>query len=276
MKAIIPLAGLGTRMLPASKGISKEMLTMVDRPMIQHILDECIEAGIKEVTMVISRDKEIIQKYFRRDHSLENILHKKGKYHLEDALRHVCPETINLTYIYQDRPLGLGHAILCGMNQIEKGPVVVLLPDVLTESSEILKKMIQRYEKSKQSQILVQPVPWDKVSSYGIVAADHNNIINKMVEKPSLEEAPSNLSIVGRYILTDTIWDLLKKVQPGKDEEIQLTDALKELIQLEPVELFSCENGSHDCGQIDGYIKTFIKKALEDPKIKTYVQNELI
>ncbi|EGQ9284317.1 UTP--glucose-1-phosphate uridylyltransferase [Vibrio parahaemolyticus] len=288
MKAIIPAAGLGTRMLPATKSIPKEMLTVVDRPLIQHIIDEIADAEINEVILVSHQSKTAIEKYFVTDQHLAGSLEAANKNALLDEIKNIAPEEMAISIVYQDKPLGLGHAISCAKQEAGDDDIAVILPDVLIDKNNCaekpvnLKEMVRSFRKHNTNQILVEQVPEELVSNYGIVDIQQNDIgagesarISNIVEKPDRENAPSNLAVVGRYVLSKSIWQLLENVQPGAGGEIQLTDAIDALKEHEPVDAYNIEGASHDCGSKLGLIKANIHFSLQDPKFKTDVNDYL-
>lgn len=275
MKAVIPVAGFGTRMLPATKAIPKEMLTVVDKPLIQYIVEECVVAGIKDIILVNHSFKTAIVNHFNTSFELENMLESKGKYDVLKDLRDICPSNVNLIQVYQPIANGLGQAILCAQPVIGNNPFVVLLPDVIIDgyaanpAKNNLTKMLQSFRREHHSQIMVEQVPISEVSKYGIVDCGGHSVgagqtisIQNIVEKPTVDQAPSDLAVVGRYVLSAAIWPLLAKTTPGAGGEIQLTDAIAALIQRETVEAFVINGCSHDCGDKLGYIKTFIEYSL--------------
>ena len=280
MKVVIPVAGLGTRMLPATKAIPKEMLPLVDKPLIQYIVDECVAAGVKEIVLVTHASKNAIENHFDKSYELESTLEKRVKRQLLDEVQAICPKDVTIMHVRQGEAKGLGHAVLCAQPCIGNNPFAVVLPDVILDAytadpkTENLAAMIARYRTSFASQIMVAPVPDDEVNKYGI--ADCNGVdiapgesaqINAMVEKPELGEAPSNLAVVGRYVLSEKIWKLLAKTPAGAGDEIQLTDAIDMLIEQDTVEAFNMTGKSHDCGDKLGYMAAFVEYGLRDAKL---------
>jgi len=275
-KAVIPVAGLGTRMLPATKAIPKEMLPIVDKPMIQYIVNECVAAGIKEIVLVTHSSKNAIENHFDKSFELETTLEKRVKRQLLEEIQAICPKDVTILHVRQGEAKGLGHAVLKARPIIGNEPFVVVLPDVILDDSsanlktENLAAMLARYnEVGGYSQIMVEPVPMEQVSSYGVVdcaghdlAAGESKAMTAIVEKPPVEEAPSNLAVVGRYVLSEKIWDLLKLTRPGAGDEIQLTDAIAMLMEKETVEAFHMTGKSHDCGSKLGYMKANVEYAL--------------
>ncbi len=278
-KAVIPVAGLGTRMLPATKAIPKEMLPLVDKPLIQYIVNECIDAGIKEIVLVTHSSKNAIENHFDKSFELETTLEKKVKRELLKEIQTICPKEITIMHVRQGQAKGLGHAVATARPLIGNKPFIVVLPDVLIDEAscdlknENLAAMIKRFEETQTSQIMVEPVPPEQVSNYGVVDCGGKTVLpgssaamSKVVEKPNTEEAPSNLAVVGRYVLSPKIWDLLDSTAPGAGDEIQLTDAIASLIELETVEAFHMTGKSHDCGSKIGYMKAFVEYGIRHPE----------
>jgi UTP--glucose-1-phosphate uridylyltransferase len=280
-KAVIPVAGLGTRMLPATKAIPKEMLPVVDKPMIQYIVNECVSAGIKEIVLVTHSSKNAIENHFDKSFELETTLEQRVKRQLLDEIQAISPKDVTILHVRQGEAKGLGHAVLKAEPIIGKEPFVVVLPDVLLDdvsadlNTENLAAMLNRYtEVGGYSQIMVEPVPMEKVSSYGVVdcggeelVAGQSKTMTAIVEKPPVDQAPSNLAVVGRYVLSEKIWDLLKLTPPGAGDEIQLTDAIAMLMEKETVEAFHITGKSHDCGSKLGYMKANVEYGLRHPEL---------
>ncbi|EWS98587.1 UTP--glucose-1-phosphate uridylyltransferase [Pseudoalteromonas sp. SCSIO_11900] len=275
MKAVIPVAGLGTRMLPMTKAIPKEMLPLVDKPLIQYIVNECVAAGIKEIVLVTHSSKNAIENHFDTSFELEATLEKRVKRTLLDEVRSICPPDVTIMHVRQGEAKGLGHAILCAKPIVGDDDFVVVLPDVILDAytanqkTENLAAMIARFNQTQASQIMLEPVALEDVSKYGI--ADINGVeltsgesaaINAMVEKPDVDVAPSNLAVVGRYVLSKNIWPLLAKTHVGAGGEIQLTDAIDALIAQETVEAFHMSGRSHDCGDKLGYLKAIVEYSM--------------
>lgn len=280
MKAIIPVAGLGTRMLPATKAIPKEMLTLVDKPLIQYVVNECVAAGIKEIVLVTHSSKNAIENHFDTSFELETMLEKRVKRQLLEEVRSIVPKDVTIMHVRQGNAKGLGHAVLCGRPLVGDEPFAVILPDVLlaefsaNQKKENLAAMLKRFNQTKASQIMVSPVAPEVVSSYGIADCGGIEIppgesakINSIVEKPSVEEAPSNLAVVGRYVFSAATWDLLERTPIGVGDEIQLTDAIDMLIEKETVEAFHMTGISYDCGDKIGYMKAFVEYGLHHNKL---------
>jgi UTP--glucose-1-phosphate uridylyltransferase len=289
-KAVIPVAGLGTRMLPATKAIPKEMLPIVDKPMIQYIVDECVSAGIKEIVLVTHSSKNAIENHFDKSFELETTLENRVKRQLLDEIQAICPKGVTIMHVRQGEAKGLGHAVLKARPIIGDSPFVVVLPDVILDDAsadlktENLASMLARYNEVGYSQIMVEPVPMEMVSSYGVadcngdeLASGESKAMTAVVEKPSIDEAPSNLAVVGRYVLSEKIWDMLEFTPPGAGDEIQLTDAIASLMKLETVEAFHMTGKSHDCGSKLGYMKANVEYGLRHASLngdfKAYLQD---
>ncbi|NMP14976.1 UTP--glucose-1-phosphate uridylyltransferase GalU [Thalassotalea sp. Y01] len=279
-KAVIPVAGLGTRMLPATKAIPKEMLPVVDKPLIQYIVNECIAAGIKEIVLVTHSSKNAIENHFDKQFELETTLEKRVKRQLLDEVQSICPKGVTIMHVRQGEAKGLGHAVLKALPIVGNEPFAVVLPDVLIDDvasnpkTENLAAMLNRFNETGVSQIMVEPVAQELVSSYGVVdcggrsvAAGESCTMTQIVEKPAIEDAPSNLAVVGRYILSSNIWQLLEMTPPGAGDEIQLTDAIATLMKLENVEAFHMAGKSHDCGSKLGYMKANVEYGLRHPEL---------
>ena len=281
MKAVIPVAGLGTRMLPATKSIPKEMLPIVDRPLIQYIVEECAQAGVEEIILVTHSSKNSIADHFDTSFELENMLEQRIKNKLLEEVRSICPDNVKIVQVRQGHALGLGHAICCARPIIGDNPFIVLLPDVLLNSHycdpkhDNLSAMIKRFQKTERSQIMVEPVPMSQVQQYGVVDCEgvfcpQGNWapMRRIVEKPNPEDAPSNLSVVGRYVFSATIWELLDGLPAGVGGEIQLTDAIELLLKKEVAEAYTLVGKSHDCGNKLGYMKAFVEYGLHNSVLK--------
>ncbi|GEN36201.1 UTP--glucose-1-phosphate uridylyltransferase GalU [Aneurinibacillus danicus] len=281
-KAIIPAAGLGTRFLPATKAMPKEMLPIVDKPTIQYIVEEAIASGIEDIIIVTGKGKRAIEDHFDISFELEFNLKEKGKLSLLEEVQK-SSKMVDIHYIRQKEPKGLGHAIWCARKFIGDEPFAVLLGDDIVQADKpCLQQMIEIYNRYKASIIGVQSVPLEEVSRYGIVEKQELTqrlySITSLVEKPKREEAPSNLAIMGRYILTPKIFELLEKQTPGTGGEIQLTDALAELNRHEVIYAYEFEGKRYDVGEKLGFIKTTIEFALQHPEIRDglmeYLQRE--
>lgn len=270
-KAIIPAAGLGTRFLPATKAMPKEMLPIVDKPTIQYIVEEAINAGIEDILIVTGKGKRAIEDHFDNSFELEQNLLSKGKVDLLNEVQK--PSNVDIHYIRQKEPKGLGHAIWCARKFIGNEPFAVLLGDDIVQSeTPCLKQMIDQYDRFSSSMLGVQSVKPDEVSRYGIVDGKEISkqlyAINALVEKPAMEEAPSNLAIMGRYILTPRIFDILQNQTPGAGGEIQLTDAIATLNQFEAVYAYEFEGKRYDVGEKLGFIETTIEFTLQHEELK--------
>jgi len=281
MKAIIPVAGLGTRMLPATKAIPKEMLPIVDKPLIQYVVNEAIEAGIKEIVLVTHSSKNSIENHFDTSFELEATLEARVKRQLLDEVRAICPTDVTIMHIRQGEAKGLGHAIACARPCIGNNPFVVMLPDVLVDdaacdlSKDNLADMINNFRASSKSQVMVEAVPDSQVDKYGIADCDGASLkqgdaapMVAMVEKPALADAPSNQAVVGRYVLSAGLWDILEHTPAGAGGEIQLTDAIATLMKTETVEAYSMIGKSHDCGSKTGYMLANMEYGLRHPEVK--------
>lgn len=275
-KAILPVAGLGTRFLPASKAIPKEMVTVVDRPAIEYVVKEAVAAGIEQIILVTHSSKASIENYFDRNFELETILEQKNKFDLLKEITDILPAHISVVGVRQPQPLGLGHAVLCAKSIIGDDDFAVLLPDVLvkdTDERNDLSLMIERYTKSNAAQIMVEAVPDNLVDQYGIVnvaetpAEGESIIMHGIVEKPAIGTAPSNLSVVGRYVLPAKIMTLLEQTPKGAGNEIQLTDAIAMLQQSELVEAYRMKGRTFDCGSKIGYLKAVLHYGVDHPKL---------
>jgi len=268
-KAVFPVAGLGTRFLPATKTVPKEMLPVVDRPLIQYAVDEAIEAGCDTMVFVTNRYKHAVADYFDKAYELEQKLEKAGKSELLALIRDVLPRHVRAVFVTQTEALGLGHAVLCAKPVIGNEPFAVLLADDLiwNKGPGALSQMADCAERENASVIAVQDVPRDQTGSYGIVATesfhDRQGIISAIVEKPKPEVAPSNLAVVGRYVLSGRIFALLEKTKPGAGGEIQLTDAIAALLKEEKALAYRFEGRRFDCGSRIGLIEATIQYALD-------------
>jgi UTP--glucose-1-phosphate uridylyltransferase len=271
-KAIIPAAGLGTRFLPATKAMPKEMLPIVDKPTIQYIVEEAVESGIEDIIIVTGKGKRAIEDHFDHSFELEQNLLEKGKLDLLNEVRK-SSKIADIHYIRQKEARGLGHAIWCARKFIGNEPFAVLLGDDIVQAEKpCLKQMIEQYEQCGASIIGVQQVPDEEVSRYGIVAGervqDRLYRVNHLVEKPKREEAPSNVAIMGRYILSPDIFDILENQAPGAGGEIQLTDAIAELNRSETVYAYDFEGTRYDVGEKLGFIKTTLEFAMKREELR--------
>lgn len=275
-KAVLPVAGFGTRVLPATKTIPKEMLPVVDRPALQYVVDEAIEAGIEHFVFVTGRNKGAIEDYFDRAYELEYSLRQKGKTEIYDALDRNTPKAGSMSFVRQQSALGLGHAIWCARDVIGNDPFAILLPDVLVKSdSSCLAQMVDAYNTVGGNVIAVDAVPEERVSSYGVIAPKNSQQgsdsrlieMSGMVEKPAVSEAPSNLKITGRYILQPEIMDILRTQEAGAGGEIQLTDAMATLMKSQSFHAFQYEGQDYDCGSKYGYFEAILAYALDHDEI---------
>lgn len=278
-KAIIPAAGLGTRFLPATKAMPKEMLPIVDKPTIQYIVEEAIESGIEDIIIVTGKGKRAIEDHFDHSFELEESLFKSGKLELLKEVQK-SSNLVDIHYIRQKEPKGLGHAIWCARNFIGNEPFAVLLgDDIVSATYPCLKQLIDQYNSHNASIIGVQNVTWEEVSRYGIVDSiainDRLYSIKNLIEKPTKKDAPSNLAVMGRYILTPKIFEILDNQKPGAGGEIQLTDAIAQLTESEDVYAYNFEGIRYDVGEKMGFIKTTIEFALQHDELKDHVLDYL-
>ncbi|PSL12930.1 UDP-glucose pyrophosphorylase [Marinobacterium halophilum] len=282
-KVIIPVAGLGTRVLPASKAIPKEMLSVVDKPVIQHVVEEAAAAGFTQIILVTRSGKSALEDHFDRNAELEHVLESKGKSALLAAVRNTLPAGVQLISVRQDEAKGLGHAVLCAAQLIGDEDFAVMLPDMLIDgTSEAcdLQNMVAAYHRNRTGQIMVEAVPEDQVERYGIVdcgsecpASGQSAAMTAVVEKPALADAPSNLAIVGRYILPARIMELLKNTPPGAGNEIQLTDAIEALLnEGGKLEAFTMAGDLYDCGNKAGLLQANIAFGLKHPETAAELQ----
>lgn len=280
MKAIIPVAGLGTRMLPATKAIPKEMLPIVDKPLIQYVVNEAIAAGIKEIVLVTHSSKNSIENHFDTSFELEATLETRVKRQLLEEVQAICPKDVTIMHVRQGQAKGLGHAISCARPLVGNSPFAVILPDVLIDDTasdltkDNLTDMVNRFRATGKSQVMVEPVPLEQVSSYGVADCNGVEVLSgssvamcSMVEKPELGVAPSNQAVVGRYVLPENIWDILENTPPGAGGEIQLTDAIKELMHTTTVEAYGIVGKSHDCGSKQGYMNAILEYGLRHGEV---------
>ncbi|MDO7361442.1 MULTISPECIES: UTP--glucose-1-phosphate uridylyltransferase GalU [Acinetobacter] len=275
-KAVLPVAGLGTRFLPASKSIPKEMVTVVDRPAIEYVVREAVEAGIEQIILVTHSSKASIENYFDRNFELETTLEQKKKFDLLAEITQIVPPHVSVVSVRQPQPLGLGHAVLCAKSIVGQDDFAVLLPDVLVKDDSgrnDLTRMIARYDASQAAQIMVEAVPDNLVDQYGIVDVAHSPnegesiAMQGIVEKPAVGSAPSNLSVVGRYILPAKIMHLLENTPKGAGNEIQLTDAIAMLQETDIVEAYRMQGQTFDCGSKLGYLKAVLHYGIQHPKL---------
>jgi UTP--glucose-1-phosphate uridylyltransferase len=281
-KAIFPVAGLGTRFLPATKAMPKEMLPVVDRPLIQHVVDEARQAGIEHFIFVTGRNKSVIEDHFDRQFELELTLSERGKKSELAGLTDDLPTPGSTSFTRQQSPLGLGHAVWCARELVGNEPFALLLPDVLVQHSRgCLAQMIDAAQEldNKANILAVEEVPADRIHMYGVVGVGASKgkafSITKMVEKPKATEAPSNLTITGRYILQPEIFELLEKQSAGTGGEIQLTDAMVQLARTQPFYGLKFAGRSFDCGSKIGFLSANVAYALERPDIAPALRSEL-
>ena len=272
-KAIIPAAGLGTRFLPATKAQPKEMLPIVDKPTIQYIVEEAIASGIEEILIITGRNKKSIEDHFDKSVELEMELEKHNKNELLELVQDIS-EMVDIHYIRQKEPRGLGHAIRCAKTFVGDEPFAILLGDDIVYNPEkpCLKQLMDCYNEYKTSILGVQTVPEEDVNKYGIVDGiqieDRVSKVKGLIEKPSIEEAPSNIAILGRYIVTPRIFDILDNTAPGKGNEIQLTDALLQLLKEEAMYAYNFEGRRYDVGDKLGYLQATVEYALRKPELR--------
>ncbi len=273
-KAVFPVAGLGTRFLPATKANPKEMLPVVDKPLIQYAAEEAEAAGITELIFVTGRSKNSIIDHFDKAYELEAELEKKNKQQMLEIVQNILPPDISCIYIRQAEPLGLGHAILCAKPVIGNEPFAILLADDLIDGGKrgCLSQMVDVYDRHNNGVIAVERVPQADTEKYGIVEVqnidDKLSRIKSIVEKPDPADAPSNLAVVGRYILPPAIMDILEKTGKGAGGEIQLTDAIAELLKKKEVQAWEFEGTRYDCGSKLGYLQATVEFALKHPELK--------
>jgi UTP--glucose-1-phosphate uridylyltransferase len=277
LKAVFPVAGLGTRFLPATKSIPKEIMTLVDRPLIQYAIDEARAAGIKEFIFVTSRGKSALEDYFDHSPELENNLRKGGKEDLLEILRETNMDSGAIAYVRQNRPQGLGHAVWCARRLIGNEPFAVLLPDdVIAAQKPCLQQMVEAYEQTGGNMVAAMEVPPAKTKSYGVldIAEDMGTIVRAkgMVEKPKAEEAPSNLAVIGRYILTPRIMQHLNRKKEGVGGEIQLTDAIAAEVNRSGVYGFRFRGQRYDCGSKAGFLQATVAFGLARPDLRDEFQ----
>lgn len=283
-KAVFPVAGMGTRFLPATKAAPKEMMAVVDKPLIQYAVEEAIEAGITEMIFVIGRSKGAIVDHFDKAYELEAELERRGKAELLKIAQDVVPKGISFTYIRQQEALGLGHAVLTAAHLVGNEPFAVILADDLINSKKAgngaTKQMVELYEFYHSSVIAVQHVPKESISAYGVVEgkahSDTTVLLKNIVEKPKPEDAPSELGVVGRYILSPHIFQHLRDLEPGAGGEYQLTDAIGTLLKVEQVLAHKFEGTRYDCGSKMGLLKASIELGMEHPEIGSEVVDYLV
>lgn len=272
-KAIFPVAGLGTRFLPATKANPKEMLPIVDKPLIQYAVEEAVDAGITELIFVTSSSKRAIEDHFDSNFELEMTLQDRGKQELLEIVKSILPDGISCAYIRQKSPQGLGHAVWCAKQLIMNEPFAVLLADDLIDGGKqsCLKQMVDEFAARQSSIIAVQKINQSESNKYGVVDVGGANspvaVLNGIIEKPAPKDAPSNLGVVGRYILTPPIFNILEQTRQGSGGEIQLTDAIAKLLTQEPVYAYQFKGKRYDCGTKLGYLEATIAYALKHPEL---------
>ncbi len=283
-KAVFPVAGLGTRFLPATKANPKEMLPIVDKPLIQYAAEEAERAGVEELIFVTSSSKRAIEDHFDKNYELESELEKKGKDDLLEIVRNVVPPNITCVYVRQAEALGLGHAVLCAKPVVGNEPFAVILADdlIYTDENCVLGQMISAFDEHNCSILGVEEVPQDETDKYGIVDPEESDgritHVKNIVEKPAPADARSNLAVVGRYILTPAIFSHLENIPRGAGGEIQLTDAIEKLLHDEQVLAYRFEGRRYDCGSKLGYLQATVEYALKLPELRVdflvYLENE--
>jgi UTP--glucose-1-phosphate uridylyltransferase len=272
-KAVFPVAGLGTRFLPATKANPKEMMPIVDKPLIQYAVEEAVAAGITELIFVTSSSKRAIEDHFDSNYELESSLLERGKMDLLEIVRDILPEGVSCAYIRQKFPLGLGHAVLCAKPLVMNEPFAVLLADDLIDGGNqpCLKQMVEVFDQSQSSVIAVEKIARSETKKYGIVDVEASKtliaLIRNIIEKPHPDQAPSNLGVVGRYILTPRIFDLLATTSHGSGGEIQLTDGIAALLLEESVYALQFKGKRYDCGNKLGYLEATLAYALKHPEL---------
>ena len=274
-KAVFPVAGLGTRFLPATKASPKEMLPIVDKPLIQYAVEEAYAAGVRHMVFVTGRSKRAIEDHFDKAYELESELKAAGKHELLKVVEAVAPDDMDCTYVRQHRSLGLGHAVLCAAHIVGEQPFAVLLADDLMVGppggQPVLAHMADAFESLGRSVLAVQEVPEDQVRRYGIVAGaaagERLSSIERIVEKPAPEAAPSRMGVAGRYILTPRIFDEIRNQPPGAGGEIQLTDAIARLMAKERVYAYQYSGKRYDCGSKEGFLQATVELALQHPEM---------
>ena len=271
-KAVFPVAGLGTRFLPATKANPKEMLPIVDKPLIQYAVEEAMQSGITELIFVTGRNKRSIEDHFDKNVELEASLIASNKNLLLESIRSIIPSHVKCIYTRQSEPLGLGHAVLQAKTIINDEPFAVLLADDLTDANTpVLKQLIIQHEKEQASVIAIEDIPKEKTLQYGIVdvSGSKGNLhkINSIVEKPQPKDAPSTLGVIGRYVFNPEIFDCLEKIKPGKGGEIQLTDAIQMLLGQQSIFAYQFEGKRYDCGDKLGFMKANIEFSKKHPEI---------
>lgn len=286
-KAVFPVAGLGTRFLPATKAAPKEMLPVVDKPLIQYAVEEAYDAGIRHMIFITGRNKRAIEDHFDTAYELETELEAAHKNELLALVRSIKPDDMDCTYVRQPRSLGLGHAVLCAQPLVGDDPFAVLLADDLMTGPDggkpVLKQMVEVFERVRTSVLAVQEVPLEHVKRYGIVAGepagDRLTRVRQMVEKPKPENAPSRMGVAGRYILTASVFDEIRQQPKGAGNEIQLTDGIARLMDTEGVHAYQYEGKRYDCGSKHGFLEATVELALKHPEVgeefRTYLRQAI-
>ena len=284
-KAVFPVAGLGTRFLPATKAQPKEMLPVVDKPLIQYAVEEAYAAGIRHMIFVTGRNKRAIEDHFDTAYELENELEVAGKHELLTLVRSIQATDMDFSYVRQPRSLGLGHAVLCAEHMVGNEPFAVLLADDLMtgppNGKPVLAQMAEQFKTLQQSVLAVQEVPLDQTRRYGIVAGEKSGEylmkVSAMVEKPAPEAAPSRMAVAGRYILTPAVFRHIRSQKPGVGGELQLTDGIASLLSDESVYAFEYRGKRYDCGSKEGFLEATVELALQHPEVgarfKSYLKN---
>ena len=277
-KAVFPVAGLGTRFLPATKALAKEMLPVIDKPLIQYAVEEAVAAGVEHLVFVTGHTKKAIEDHFDRSAELEAALEAKGKSLLLERVRAVLPSHVTCMYIRQPAPLGLGHAVLCARPAIGDEPFAILLPDDLIdcEGPGCTEQMVRHFEATGEGLVAVQSVPREETGRYGIVRLaspdGREGPIREIVEKPAPDRAPSTLGVVGRYVMSPRVFDVLQDTPPGSGGEIQLTDAIATLLGQETISAFPFDGTRFDCGSKEGFLAANVALALKHPELRSVLQ----
>lgn len=271
--AVFPVGGMGTRFLPITKSLPKEMLPILDKPLIQYVVEEAVTAGIKNLVFVTNYTKRALEDYFDSNFELETRLAQKGKHELLSRITHLLPSDVNIVYVRQKSPLGLGDAILCAKNVVGNQPFVVsLADDVLSSGVQTLGAMLSCFNNTGSNVIAVEEIAPEKTDQYGIVDLHSgSNLVKTLVEKPAPDKAPSNLGVIGRYVLTPEIFDSLEHTSPGAGGEIQLTDAIAQLMATQQLTAMPIEGRRFDCGSRKGMLEATLAYALKDPELKSFV-----
>ena len=281
-KAVFPVAGLGTRFLPATKAIAKEMLPVVDKPLIQYAVEEAVEAGIEQMIFITGRTKNAIMDHFDKAYELETELESRQKNQLLKLVQEIVPDHVSFIFIRQAEALGLGHAVLCAEPAVNDEPFAVILADDLIDGGDAscISQMVKEFESHDCSILAVETVAQEDTEKYGVVSCEdvnHPKRISAIVEKPKPKDAPSNLAVVGRYVLTPGIFDLLKNTGKGAGGEIQLTDAIAMMLEKENVQAYPFEGKRYDCGSKIGYLQATVEYALKHDELadefKSYLKN---